>query len=84
MSRLGSLGGVAAISGERPNGGRLLQPITDSTADDESRIRLEALLFEGLQSGEPIPVNREFWQRLRAEAQQLVEAGTDRRTVAKP
>jgi antitoxin ParD1/3/4 len=40
----------------------------------EAHARLEALLLEGLQSGEPIPVNREFWQGLRAEAQKLIEA----------
>jgi antitoxin ParD1/3/4 len=47
----------------------------------ESQTRLEALLLEGLQSGEPIPVNREFWEGLRAEAQRLVEAGPDKKKI---
>lgn len=73
------------MSGKRPNEeGFLQQPITDSTAGGKSQKCLEALLLEGLQSGEPISVNREFWQRLRADAQRLVEAATDRRTSAEP
>lgn len=47
----------------------------------ESQTRLEAPLLGGLQSGEPIPVNREFWQRLRADAQRLVEAGADKKKI---
>jgi antitoxin ParD1/3/4 len=35
---------------------------------NEADARLEALLLEGLASGEPIPVTKEFWTDLRAEA----------------
>jgi antitoxin ParD1/3/4 len=31
------------------------------------RERLEALLLEGLESGDPVEVTPEFWQELRAE-----------------
>jgi antitoxin ParD1/3/4 len=42
----------------------LLREAQQSEAD----ARLEALLLEGLASGEPIPVTKEFWTGLRAEA----------------
>jgi len=38
--------------------------------DDQKRVlngRLEALLLEGLNSGEPIEVTPEFWERKRVE-----------------
>jgi antitoxin ParD1/3/4 len=34
----------------------------------EADARLEALLLEGLASGDPIPVTKEFWSDLKAEA----------------
>lgn len=36
--------------------------------------RLDALLLEGLNSGEPIPVNAEFWTELKREAMAKLEA----------
>ena len=36
--------------------------------------RLEALLLEGLASGDPIPVTKEFWTDLKAEAVRRVAA----------
>jgi antitoxin ParD1/3/4 len=36
--------------------------------------QLEALLLEGLASGDPIPVDENFWSELRKEAEQRVEA----------
>ena len=45
---------------------------------------LEALLLEGLQSGEPIPVSDDFWQGLHNETQRLVEVRTERGTSAEP
>ena len=40
----------------------------------EADARLEALLLEGLTSGDPIPVTKEFWTELRAEAVRRVQA----------
>jgi antitoxin ParD1/3/4 len=40
----------------------------------EQDARLEALLLEGLASGDPIPVDENFWTDLWAEAEQKVEA----------
>jgi antitoxin ParD1/3/4 len=40
----------------------------------EAEARLEALLLEGLASGDPIPVDDKFWSDLRAEAEQRVQA----------
>ena len=40
----------------------------------EADARLEALLLEGLASGDPIPVTKEFWADLKAEAERLVAA----------
>jgi antitoxin ParD1/3/4 len=40
----------------------------------EADARLEALLLEGLASGDPIPVDDKFWSELRAEAEQRVQA----------
>jgi antitoxin ParD1/3/4 len=37
----------------------------------EDDARLEALLLEGLTSGADIPVNKEFWRDLKAEAAQI-------------
>jgi antitoxin ParD1/3/4 len=39
----------------------------------EAGIQLEALLLEGLESGEDIKVTREFWQELKAEAATLLK-----------
>jgi antitoxin ParD1/3/4 len=36
--------------------------------------RLDALLIEGLNSGEPIPANAEFWTELKREAMAKLEA----------
>jgi antitoxin ParD1/3/4 len=41
----------------------------------EADARLEALLLEGLASGDPIPVDDKFWSELRTEAEQRVQAG---------
>lgn len=40
--------------------------------DRAAKARLEALLLEGLASGETKTVDRAFWADLRAEAQRLV------------
>ena len=37
----------------------------------EEDAKLEALLIEGLTSGEDIPISREFWSELRTEAAEL-------------
>ena len=42
--------------------------------EHEADVRLEALLLEGLASGDPIPVDDKFWGELRAEAEQRVQA----------
>src|SRR5262245_48598741 len=42
----------------------------------EADRRLETLLLEGLDSGEDIPVTREFWQDLKAEAARLLKERT--------
>jgi len=47
----------------------------------EDDARLEALLIEGLNSGEDIPVNKEFWRELKAEAAQI--AAKHRKTKRK-
>ena len=39
----------------------------------EEDARLEALLLEGLTSGKDIPLTKEFWSALKAEASQLVQ-----------
>ncbi|MGA2608530.1 MAG: type II toxin-antitoxin system ParD family antitoxin [Terriglobia bacterium] len=39
----------------------------------EEEARLEALLLEGLTSGEDIPLTKEFWGALKAEAGQLAQ-----------
>jgi antitoxin ParD1/3/4 len=44
--------------------------LRDAQAREEDA-RLEALLLEGLTSGHDIPVNREFWRDLKAEAAQI-------------
>jgi antitoxin ParD1/3/4 len=45
----------------------------------ESEARLEALLLEGLQSGEDIPLTRKFWKELKAEAAQVAARNRRRR-----
>jgi antitoxin ParD1/3/4 len=37
----------------------------------EEGAKLEALLIEGLKSGEDIPLSREFWSELKSEAAEL-------------
>lgn len=39
----------------------------------EEDAKLEALLIEGLTSGEDIPLSREFWSELKAEAAELAK-----------
>jgi antitoxin ParD1/3/4 len=39
----------------------------------EADARLEALLLEGLASGDAIPVDGNFWNELRTEAEQRVQ-----------
>ena len=38
---------------------------------EEEDARLEALLLEGLASGESVPMTREFWMELKAEARDI-------------
>jgi antitoxin ParD1/3/4 len=40
----------------------------------EAYARLEALLLEGLASGDPIPIDEKFWNNLRAETEQRLQA----------
>lgn len=40
---------------------------------DEEDARLEALLLEGLASGEDIPLTPEFWKDLKVEARGIAE-----------
>jgi len=40
----------------------------------EADARLEALLLEGLASGDPISVDDKFWSELRTEAEERVQA----------
>ena len=42
----------------------------------EADQRLEALLLDGLDTGVDIPVTREFWQDLKAEAARLLKDRT--------
>ena len=39
----------------------------------EAEASLEALLVEGLDSGDDLVVDREFWKDLRAEAERLLQ-----------
>ena len=41
--------------------------------EKERDARLEVLLLEGLASGDPIPVNEEFWNKLKAESEKFIE-----------
>jgi antitoxin ParD1/3/4 len=46
-----------------------------------AQARLEALLLEGLDSGEPVEVTPEFWEECRRELKRrLDERGKERRT----
>ena len=40
----------------------------------EADARLEALLLEGLASGDPIAIDEEFWNDLRAETERRIRA----------
>ena len=40
---------------------------------EEEDARLEALLLEGLASGDDIPITREFWKDLKAEARDIAQ-----------
>ncbi len=40
--------------------------------EQENEARLEALLIEGLESGDDVEVTREFWKDLKAEASHLL------------
>ena len=42
-----------------------------SAQKEEEDARLEALLLEGLASGDDIPMTREFWKDLKAEARDI-------------
>jgi antitoxin ParD1/3/4 len=46
--------------------------LRDAHAKEEDA-KLEALLVEGLTSGEDIPLSREFWSELKAEAAELAK-----------
>ena len=47
--------------------------------EKERETRLEELLLEGLNSGEDIPLNDQFWKDLRAEAAHMVEQRKQRK-----
>ena len=44
----------------------------------EQDARLETLLLEGLASGEPVPLTKEFWTDLRQEAARLAKSHAGR------
>ena len=48
----------------------------------EADARLEALLLEGLASGNPIPVTEEYWRNLKAETERIAKKFAARK--AKP
>lgn len=48
--------------------------------EKEADARLEALLLEGLASGDPISVNEECWESLKSRAEQIVEKHAARKT----
>jgi len=39
----------------------------------EADARLEALLLEGLASGDPIPIDEEYWKNLKAKTDKIAE-----------
>ncbi len=39
----------------------------------EADARLEALLLEGLASGDPIPIDEEYWKGLKAKTEKIAE-----------
>jgi antitoxin ParD1/3/4 len=45
----------------------------------EEDARLKTLLLEGLTSGKDIPLTKEFWSALKAEASQLAQAHETRK-----
>ena len=47
---------------------------------NEADAWLEALLLEGLASGDPIPVTKEFWDNLRVRTEKIVEKHSARKT----
>jgi antitoxin ParD1/3/4 len=47
----------------------------------EEDAKLEALLIEGLTSGEDIPLSREFWTELKAEAAELAKKHKARKSA---
>jgi antitoxin ParD1/3/4 len=51
-----------------------IRSLAHEAQEREADARLEALLLEGLASGDPIPVDENFWTDLRKEAEQRVEA----------
>jgi antitoxin ParD1/3/4 len=45
----------------------------------EADARLEALLLEGLASGDDVPLTRAFWAELKTEARQIAAKHTSRK-----
>lgn len=55
--------------------------VRDLIRQDQKRAaqaKLEALLLEGINSGEPIEVTPEFWKELRAKAERRLAERTNR------
>ena len=48
---------------------------------DGTRGELEDLLMEGLNSGEPVPVDEDFWNRLRATTDSMATEHLARKSV---
>ena len=46
--------------------------------------RLQALLLEGLASGEEIPLTPEFWDQLKADAQKILASQRKMKNARKP
>lgn len=49
--------------------------------DSKAREKLEALLLEGIQSGEPTEMTRQDWNDIRAEALKRFEARKSRKSA---
>lgn len=53
----------------------------DRKTRESARRKLEALLIEGLESGEPIEINEEYMERHRKFLSELSERGNNKRST---
>jgi hypothetical protein len=63
-----------ATTSTKGTGGR-----SEITACQEEDARLEALLLEGLASGDPIPVDEEYWKDLKGRTEEIAAENTARK-----